>query len=456
MEMLGLVGGGSSLSPTASVSSSAVSSLSATKEALQARLSRLQEQGRLLEDLESRLSGLLDTLETLADRLAQPAIRTSPEGFALLAGSAETSWGSHRLEIQQLAQAHVLSSAVFEASGRQLAGRQGTFRISWGGGQGGGEVHVAIPEGVDDAAALESIAGAIRTALPELDASVLRVGSQVRLLVVGPGEGTEALVEEMTDLEGDLLARLELAGSSGPGKPSAATVQEPQDARLVWDGLTLEAPGNVLENFLPGLTLTLQGVTTQPVSVEIGPDVDGFVSELEGFVSAYNELVDALGQSLQAGGDRGERGLLRDSLAVQGFQRTLRETLRGLERDQGLLTQLGLDVERDGRLRLDTEGLRSRLEAGQLSAETVQELFTAWAEALDPYAGATGLLSREEQALERRQTLYEKRLADSSERAAFREQWIVQQMAELQLLLATLQQQQALLAGLGSTSGTTF
>ncbi len=72
---------------------------------------------------------------------------------------------------------------------------------------------------------------------------------------------------------------------------AANALGEAGDARLVMDGIKITRDSNLIDDLIPGVKLTLQGESPNPVELTVGRDVEGIKQELVGFVGAYDRLI---------------------------------------------------------------------------------------------------------------------------------------------------------------------
>jgi flagellar hook-associated protein 2 len=89
------------------------------------------------------------------------------------------------------------------------------------------------------------------------------------------------------------------AGGSLVEQPAKA--RQGQDAQYTVDGVAGTSHSNVINDAIPGVQVTLQGVTTSPVTVAIGapaPSTDAITQKLTAFVNLYNQTVDAINAQL--------------------------------------------------------------------------------------------------------------------------------------------------------------
>jgi flagellar hook-associated protein 2 len=71
------------------------------------------------------------------------------------------------------------------------------------------------------------------------------------------------------------------------------TYTEGKDAEFSLDGVTgMKRSSN--EFTIDGVTYTLKGISTEPVTVEVESDIDAVVEKIKGFVSKYNEVLDKI------------------------------------------------------------------------------------------------------------------------------------------------------------------
>ncbi|HEX8753693.1 MAG TPA: flagellar filament capping protein FliD [Solirubrobacterales bacterium] len=86
--------------------------------------------------------------------------------------------------------------------------------------------------------------------------------------------------------------------ASGAGiVEEASKLKAGLDASYSVDGVAGTSSSNILTEAIPGLELTLNAVTTAPVTVTVGnpaPNQEAIASKLKAFVTAYNATVDAI------------------------------------------------------------------------------------------------------------------------------------------------------------------
>lgn len=178
-----------------------------------------------------------------------------------------------------------------------------------------------------------------------------------------------------------------LTDATGALTEDAARAKQGRDARFTVDGVAGTSSTNEVANAIPGVRLTLSGVTTVsgPITVNVGaPGADAATIEgkLRAFVDVYNSTVDAIRAKLNektvpnpANAVERQKGLLHGDTMLTGLLAQMRqaiyEPISGLPAGMDSLADLGISTgsasastSRDalaGKLTLDTAKLSSAL-----------------------------------------------------------------------------------------------
>ncbi len=213
--------------------------------------------------------------------------------------------------------------------------------------------------------------------------------------------GVTATVTSDT-VEGETRYRLEIVGDSAAPtltddgnvlealglqtKPVANELQAAQDAMFSLDGFNMTRPTNSVDDVVEGLSLELQQADpSTTVTVTVSADYGDVVTELQGLVGKFNELMDVLNSGLSYDADTGQGGELIGESTIMLLQMDLVQqvinpvaTLGALDESTSL-SELGLSLDENGKLQLDTAALQSALSE---NPERVQRLLgtTAWAD----------------------------------------------------------------------------
>lgn len=102
---------------------------------------------------------------------------------------------------------------------------------------------------------------------------------------------TQGVPIEMNGIQGTDST---LTGTNGLMVPSSNTSLDSLVAKFTFDGVNMTRNENIITNLLPGVTITLNTVSTQNTIFAIEYNQQGAFSALSDFVDAYNDLVRAL------------------------------------------------------------------------------------------------------------------------------------------------------------------
>jgi len=266
---------------------------------------------------------------------------------------------------------------------------------------GGGSFSISV-----DGLSLNGIRDAINNASDNVGvlASVINDGSGFRLVVrtrdTGAANGLSGItVNESTPGAGvGDLGFLRFA-SGTPFTDSAMTMGESvaaSDASAVIDGVTVTSSSNVFASAIEGVTFAAAAVTASPVKLSVKRDDDSLVAKVQAFVDAYNTFAANNATRYGKGG----------SLEAQGTLLTMMTGFSGLITQQGgpsgnafgYLFQLGVSVDKFGKLSLDSSKLRSALSddsvaVGKLLGDGTTGILARFNTLATAYLATDGVLS---------------------------------------------------------------
>ena len=326
---------------------------------LQQRATEIQTKISAFGSLQSQIA----TLGDLATRLSTPAswgamtaASTDAAKVSVTAGTSAAA-GGYSINVTQLAQAQSLASSPVLAADEADMGT-GTLSTSKGTGT---PISVVIS---DTNKSLTGVRDAINAANGGVSASIVRDAAGARLVLRSTTSGSDSAITVTAADSGGTpitaaagLGRFayQASGSVGNGRNLTQT-QPAQDAQYNVNGLDLTSSSNTITTALDGVTLTLRGVTTTPVDVDVAIETFSLRKNVNDFVKAYNDLNKLLTDQTRADPTGRSNGALQgDSTAVPLISR-LRETLRGsLTGAAGVssLSAAGLELQRDGSLKVN-------------------------------------------------------------------------------------------------------
>jgi flagellar hook-associated protein 2 len=275
--------------------------------------------------------------------------------------------GSYQVGVQQLAASQNVVSTARLANSAELVGA-GTLTF---------EVGTLNPTDTSAAPRVASIEVSATDTLANLRdkvnaanlgvaASIVTDASGSRLAFRSRDTGADnAFKVTVADGDGDEAAGLSRFGydAASAANPMALT-QTASNARATVNGIEIESPTNTVNNALEGLTLTFGKVTTAPVDVNVTVDTEAIKKGITDFATAYSELARYIGNQTRYDEATGTGGPLQGDSAATGLQSRLRSlvnTASGASPTLSRLSNLGLQLQRDGGLNVDNARLDSAM-----------------------------------------------------------------------------------------------
>jgi flagellar hook-associated protein 2 len=314
-----------------------------------ARLSNIGKVALALDDFRSFAAGLT------GGKLSMVATASGNALTARLSASSATA-GTHKVEVQQLAQGQKLASRPVADKDTQIgSGAGGVITVETGSGAGATKTTVRIPAGDSS---LEGIARAMREA--GLDAQVGQDGKGGYALSLNGKTGAANSMRLSADGDPLLSGMFSYQPGRDGGMQQSAVAQ---DARVVVDGKTVSAASNTLEAAIPGLTLNLTALGSSEVGVRNDPSA--VAANVKDFVKAFNGLNSKL-DALTTGDARSDTTLFKMKAQVGAI-------LDGASARQ--LAELGISRSggKNGALVLDEDKFKAAIAA---NPDQVTKLFS--------------------------------------------------------------------------------
>jgi flagellar hook-associated protein 2 len=309
----------------------------------------LQAQDTAFTSIGTDLSTLTTSLQALTDFtgvLSQKQGSSSNTDILTLTGAtAAASAGSHTITVNSLAQTSSNYSSTITNATDELSG---TITIQVGSGQAS---TVTVDSSSDT---LSTLASAINAAGLGVTASVITDAAGSRLSLVSGTGGSS----------GQLTISSSLSDVTTGTNIGFAVGQTGKDGSLTVDGIALTTASNTVSNAIPGVTFQLlaSGAGTS-VQVQITNDDSSVISAMSSFVSAYNTVVGDI--HTQEGKDSsGNAEPLYGNPTLSLIQSQLSEALLGGSASGSIsnMSQLGISVNSDGTLTLDSGTLQNALD----------------------------------------------------------------------------------------------
>ena len=204
--------------------------------------------------------------------------------------------------------------------------------------------------------------------------------------VLNDGSGVSPFRLSMTAFNSGRAGRLSFdAGATGL---DTRTLVDAQDAAVFVGGtasaepLLVTSSTNQLTGIVPGVNIELQGVSTQPVTLNVTRDPDSLVDEVTKFVTGFNDTIDGIAELTKFDPDTKEKGLLLGESTIQRVETDLYASIQGIVTGAGqyrMLADVGVTIGEGAKLVFDEDKFRTALAA---DPEGVKNLFTQSATAL--------------------------------------------------------------------------
>lgn len=392
-----------------------------------------------------RLKSALASLQSAIGGLKNPTdfqvFKATPADDTYFTATADSTAlaGSHSISVTQLAQAQKLVSTAFADTGTTAVGT-GTLTFS----NGTDSFSVTI-DGSNNT--LSGIANAINSATGNfgVSATILNDGSGYRL-VLSPKEtgAANAITVAVTDTgdgndtDNAGLSRL----SYVTGAQNLTQTQAAQDAILTVDGLSgITSSSNSVSGVIQGVTLKLKAGGSS--TLDVATDTAAITQKVNDFITAYNKLVSDMQDLHKKGGVLEARNTV---LTIQSQILSVFNTAMNIAGvDYQYLSQLGISLQKDGRLALNGSDFQAALEK---NLGGVVALFTdatqGFAQRLDAELGnliqTGGVLDAATQGLNASISAIDQRKDQLQVRLDRMEQRLRAQFAALDALMGSMQQ----------------
>jgi flagellar hook-associated protein 2 len=345
------------------------------QNATNTKISALGSLSSLLGTLQSSITILTSSTTGVTQLTAQSGNTSS----FTAAASGNAVPASYNVQVLALAQASKIATADYSSASSTVG--DGTVTI----GVGTNSFNVTLAPGNDS---LTSLVSAINNAPDNkgVSASLITDSGGVRLM----------LTAQQTGNAGALT--LSSADSNGASFISTSVVQPAKQAHIQIDGFDYYGDSNTVSNAISGVTLSLQATSASASPLTLSYNQQAAANAVQAFVTAYNAV--ARNISTQAGYNSITQtaGPLLANPLVQSLTRQLGSIVgsayTGTGGSYSVLSQVGISLNSDGTLSVDSTKLNNALSADPTS---VQKLFassggagTAMTSALNGFLGAGG------------------------------------------------------------------
>lgn len=361
--------------------------------------------------LKGALSSFQTAVRALSDVSKFQAVTVTPADatIATAAGSSAATPGSYSLEITKLAQAQKLI-ATGQATTSAIIG-EGTLTFDFGeisgatvdvSGKYTGATFTSSGSGtktvtIDSTnSSLAGIRDAINSASIGVTATIINDGgtSPYRLVLTDTSTGkTNSMKISVAGGTGTLSGLLSHDPGADGGQALSETVTA-QNAEFEVDGIAISKTSNTVSDVIPGVTLTLAKTNANsPTKITVARDTSTVMGSVGTFVKAYNDINKTLSDVSAYDPVTKKASILTGDASVRNMQAQIRGVLNtavaGGASAYTILSQVGVTVQKDGTLALDSTKLQAAMTS---NFNDVAGLFAAVGKSSDSlvtYTGAT-------------------------------------------------------------------
>ncbi|MBS3940190.1 MAG: flagellar filament capping protein FliD [Actinobacteria bacterium] len=322
------------------------------------RLENTQARLRQVDTAWTQVTARLAAVRAAVDSINSPtrfssmvAVTSSDTDAVAVSKAAAPGTGSLSFSVGQLAQSHQVASGTF-ASATEALGLTGTFEVAVGDGQ-------AVSIALTGDETLDGLAQKLNAAKGGFTTTVVK-----------QDDGAHRLV--MTADKTGAANNLTITAPAGATQFESGlrTLRVAQNAEVTLgsgaDAITLSRASNTITDLVPGASITLKKVTDgQSVTVTAARDVEAAVKAVKEYAEAVNGAVDLLARLTKYDPETKQAGLLQGAPMARQLLNNLRSAATaplGVElAGVGSAAEVGLSVDRYGKVQLDDTKLRAAL-----------------------------------------------------------------------------------------------
>ncbi len=327
---------------------------------LQEQVEKQQTTRKAVSDVGSKVSSfnnLLTSYQEPSNTQFRPLSASSTsEAVSVTAGDLLREAGTYNIRVDNLAQSDIVTSAVFQRSGTELA-NNGTvsFQI-----EVGSEGPVTISLDTDNFSDNEEVLTEVRRQIAD------GLGSRVSVNVFNINSNEIQL--SIRSRESGSENRISVTGAPGiAGFSNLVADANDLNARFTIDGVSFQRSTNNVTDAISNLTINLNGVTAGNETITINADTQEARSAVDKFIQDYNSIVSDIRAKTFLNAESGDRGPLQSERSFRTFLSSMRTSLL---QSVNSASGRGGFVEANENFDVDDEGLSSfevRLEGGAMA-----------------------------------------------------------------------------------------
>jgi flagellar hook-associated protein 2 len=382
-----------------------------------------------------KIKSALSTLQEAAKNISNSSNLYAYKGSVTNADVASVTAGknavagSYKLEVEQLATYHKLTSsgAIDTTSG-------GTLKI-----QLGDDENSAVNVNIAAGASLSDIAKAINDSDAGASATVVNGTNGPQLVLTSKETGETNRMKITSDIDG---LGFDPADPTAAGNMQQAVAA--QNAIVKIDGIALaNTTSNTITDAIEGVNLTLKATNTgNPTQIVINSDNSDMETKVQAFVDAYNAARGALKDLSKFDSTGKNNGVLNGDSTVSNAMNQLRSALSTVpENTSGAyqyLSQLGIETSSSGVLSINKNKFAEALKTDFASvAKTVSAYGSVYDRLTTEMNGTDGLIANRLDGLNASSKDLKNRIETQERRLAIVQTRYEKQFANLEGLLAS-------------------
>lgn len=406
--------------------------------------SALNNINSLLSTLQTNVNALQDPLGALAARI----VNSSNTNVLTATAAPGTTLGNHTVTVNTLATTSTYNSNSLASGTTSFS--SGSFQIQVG---SNAPVTVTVTPGSNDT--LNTLAAYINSQSDGVTASVIN----------GSNSATLSIVSNTSGQPGDLTVSNNTTGLTFTKTTTGA------NGSLTIDGVNTAISSNTVSNAVTGITLNLLSTSASQVTLGVTPDTTQATTAINNFVSAYNAVVQAVNTQFTYTSGTTHQAPLFSDVSLQQVQQTLATDINYAPAGvSGIanLASIGVNVQQDGTLKVDSGTLSSSLSGNFSNIQTFfQSTGASKGQAVQFSNDLTSLtdptrgpLALDLQGISTNQQSVTQTINDFNANLQLQQQTWTQEFSQvnaiLQALPATISQVDSQLGSLGSIAGAGF
>jgi len=150
---------------------------------------------------------------------------------------------------------------------------------------------------------------------------------------------------------------------------AATTLQNAQDAKFTYNGISMTRSKNTISDIITGATINLNKITTANVNLSIKQDTSGIPDLVNTFVSAFNSSNSKIKDLTAYNSDTKTAGSLQGVSDISSLYGSLASIITSQSKDGSSLMDYGFTLDKTGMLSVDSTVLNSKLSADPAALE---------------------------------------------------------------------------------------